>query len=175
MGMLSSVNLIFARSAFLLFLAFSCLKDVNIILENPSVLLLTQAMDLPALVLSAYSAQLGLFSLFFFLMAVNDIIPLLEKNTKYFQSIVPLRSMIFFIITALSYYWQDNLYIHNNAVFIYSFCELWINFLIFSAVREERVEEFKTRNEITLEEPVEEVDIVMTSSQELEAAEYDED
>lgn len=147
MGVLSSFNVIFVRITFLSTLAFFCLKDVNIMLKHSFVVVLTQAMNLPALTLSSHSAQLGLFSILFILMATNDLIPLLEKNKKYFESIVPVRLMLFFVLTGLSYYLEDNLYLHNNAVFIYSFCEVWINFLIFSAVREERNSDIERDNQ----------------------------
>lgn len=152
MGVLSSVNVTFFRVAFLSFLAFACLKDVNMVLSNPSVLLFTHSMGLPALILPSHSAQLGLVSVLFGLLATHDFIPLLEKNRMFFESIVPIRLMFFFILTALSYYMEGNLYIHNNAVFIYGFCEVWMNFLIFSAIRDEKNEDFKRANRILAED-----------------------
>ncbi|CUS24835.1 LAQU0S20e00936g1_1 [Lachancea quebecensis] len=152
MGVLSSVNVTFFRVAFLSFLAFACLRDVNMVLNNPSVLLFTHSMRLPALILPSHSAQLGLVSMLFGLLATHDFIPLLERNKMFFESIVPIRLMFFFILTALSYYMEENLYIHNNAVFIYGFCEVWMNFLIFSALRDERNEEFKRSNRILAED-----------------------
>lgn len=152
MAILSSVNVTLFRVAFLSFVAFACLKDVNMILSNSSVLVFTHAMHLPALTLSSYSAQLGLVSMLFGLMAVHDLIPLLEKNTMFFESIVPLRLMFFFIVTGLSYVLEGNLFLHNNAVFIYGFCEVWLNFLIFTALREERNEDFKRSKQVLLED-----------------------
>ncbi|SCU77518.1 LADA_0A00870g1_1 [Lachancea dasiensis] len=158
MAVLSSVNVTYFRVGFLSFLAFACIKDVNIILSNQSVLMFTQAMHLPALTLSSYSAQLGLFAIIFGLMALHDLVPLLEQNKMFFESIVPLRLMLFFILTTISYYVESNLFVHNNAVFIYGFCEVWINFLIFSALRDEKNEEFKKANRIVLESSPEELE-----------------
>lgn len=53
-------------------------------------------MNLPQLTLSRYSGQLGLFALLFTLNGVHDLIPLLENNVKYFQSVVPVRLLIFY-------------------------------------------------------------------------------
>lgn len=100
--------------------------------------ILTQAMGLPAVQMSRFSGQLGLFSVLFALLAVNDLIPLLENNKQYFFSMVPIRLTGFFILTTLSYWGQDYYYLHNNAVFIYCFIEVWINFLIYTSIREER-------------------------------------
>lgn len=147
MSVLSSTNVTYFRIVFLLSLAFLCLKDIGIILDHSFVMVLTQAMQLPALQLSPYSAQLGVFALLFTLSAFHDLIPLLENNMKFFKSIVPFRLMMFFIVTALSFLMTNNLYLHNNAVFIYCFCEVWINFLLYSALRDENVADMSSRNQ----------------------------
>ncbi|CDO93749.1 unnamed protein product [Kluyveromyces dobzhanskii CBS 2104] len=146
MGVLSSVNVTYFRIVFLLGLSYLIVTDVNAVLGNNFVMMLTQAMDLPALQIPQQSAQLGLFSLFFGLFAAHDLLPLLENNKKHFQAVVPFRLMVFFIITALSILLKDNLYLHNNAIFVYGFCEVWINFLIFVALRDERNDEFAANN-----------------------------
>lgn len=173
---ISSVNGLFFRVAFLFTISFFCFKDVNSILQNSYVLVLGQAMNLPSLTMSQYNAQLGLFGILFLFLSVGDLIPLLESNKKYFNSIVPFRLFIFFILTALSYLWESNLYLHNNAVFIYSFIEVWINFIVFGALREERNEEFKRSNQFAYEQRIieveeveeEEEEPVLTSVQEIE-------
>ncbi|CAI1523331.1 hypothetical protein SEUBUCD646_0J03100 [Saccharomyces eubayanus] len=153
----NTTNVTFFRVAFLFTIAFFCLKNVSSILQNSYFLVLTEAMNLPQLTLSRYNGQLGLFALLFVLNGIHDLIPLLENNEKYFQSIVPLRLLFFFILTGVSYLWESNLYIHNNAVFIYCFVEVWINFLLYNAVREEKNEQFKRANQFMLaEEDVEE-------------------
>ncbi|KAK5960761.1 Ilm1p PWA37_002198 [Arxiozyma heterogenica] len=138
MAILSSFNLLFLRISLLLTLAFYCLKDVNIILNNSYFDVLTQAMNLPAIQMSRFSGQLGFFSVLFVLLAINDLIPLLEDNKQYFFSVVPVRLTVFFILTTVSYWGQDYYYLHNNVVFIYSFAEVWLNFLIYTSIREER-------------------------------------
>lgn len=138
MAILSSFNLLFVRISFLFTLAFFCLKDVNSILNNSYFDILTQAMGLPAVQMSRYSGQLGLFSVVFALLAITDLIPLLEENKQFFFSMVPTRLTIFFILTSVSYWGQDYYYLHNNVVFVYCFAEVWLNFLIYSSIREER-------------------------------------
>ena len=95
-------------------------------------------MNLPAIQMSRFSGQLGFFSVLFVLLAINDLIPLLEDNRQYFFSIIPVRLTGFFILTTVSYWGQDYYYLHNNVVFIYSFVEVWLNFLIYTSIREER-------------------------------------
>lgn len=147
MAILSSVNVIFFRISFLFFLAFLCLKNVRLILDHSFVLLLTQAMNLPILTLSPHSGQLGLFSLLFAFQGINDLIPLIERNIVYFESLVPFRLMLFFMIVMCSYVFENNLYLHNNCVFIYACSEIWINLLIFTALREEKLQRLSTTNE----------------------------
>ncbi|QHS74344.1 Ilm1p [Saccharomyces paradoxus] len=154
---LNSTNVAFFRVAFLFTIAFFCLKNVNSILQNTYFLVLTEAMNLPQLTLSRYNGQLGLFALLFALNGIQDLIPLLENNVKYFQSIVPFRLLIFFILTGISYLWESNFYVHNNSVFIYCFAEVWINFLLYNAIREEKNEDFKRLNQFMVsEEDIEE-------------------
>lgn len=147
MGILSSTNVLYFRIAVLFTIAFFCFKDVTSILENSYFMVLTQAMNLPALTLSPQSAQLGLFGIIFIMLAIHDLIPLLERNTKHFDSIVPFRLFCFFILAAVSYISDSNYYLHNNTVFIYSFVEVWMNFIIFNSLREEKNEEFKVNNQ----------------------------
>jgi len=95
-------------------------------------------MDLPQLTMSQYSAQLGLFGVLFGMLAFTDLIPLLEDNKTYFYSIVPIRLLAYFVIATLSYTWKSNLFLHNNVIFIYCFSEIWINFVIYNSLREEK-------------------------------------
>lgn len=176
MAAISSFNGLFVRVVFLFALAYFCFVDINKILENSYVLVLTQAMNLPGLMMSKNSAQLGVFGILFLLSAVQDLIPLLETNKKHFNSIVPVRLLIFFILTGMSYMWESNFYVHNNAVFIYSFIEVWINFVVFGALREERNNEFtRVREGYTEEENYEveddnfgESEPTLSSAQEIE-------
>lgn len=156
MALLSSLHVLYFRIAVLLTIAFFCYKDVTSILTNSYYLVLTNALNLPELTLARYSAQLGMFSILFLLLALADLIPLLENNMMYFYSIVPVRLSIFFILGAWSYLSEKNYFIHNNAVFIYSFVEVWMNFLIYSAIRDERNENFRVTHQFIQEVPDEE-------------------
>lgn len=173
MAAISSVNGLFVRVVFLFGLSFFCFKDVNLILENSYMMVFTQAMNLPALAMSQYSAQLGLFGVLFLLTSISDLIPLLEKNKSYFNSAVPFRLFVFFALTACSYLWESNLYLHNNVVFTYCFIEVWVNFVILGALREERNEDFKKLNQfanssVVEEEASEDSSTILTSTQEIE-------
>ncbi|CAB4255613.1 similar to Saccharomyces cerevisiae YJR118C ILM1 Protein of unknown function [Maudiozyma barnettii] len=138
MTVLTSVNVLYFRVAYLCSLGFFCFKNVNSILDNSYFLVFTQAMDLPQLTMSQYSAQLGLFGVLFGMLAFTDLIPLLEDNKTYFYSIVPIRLLAYFVIATLSYTWKSNLFLHNNVIFIYCFSEIWINFVIYNSLREEK-------------------------------------
>ncbi|SJM88229.1 related to protein ILM1 [Zygosaccharomyces bailii] len=190
MAALSSVNGLFLRITFLLSISFFCFKNVNSILENSYVIILTQSMRLPMLTMSPYSGQLGTFGILFLMLAFSDLLPLLESNRKYFYSIVPARLTIYFVLTALSYLWTSNLYLHNNAVFLLCFNEVWMNFVIYGAIREERNEEFKRSSQFInnselleeeeeeereeeAEELAEDEEVLLTSAQEIEQLQED--
>lgn len=169
MAVLSSVNVLYFRVALLCSIAYFCFKDVNSILDNSYFLVFTQAMDLPQLVLSRHSAQLGLFGVLFVLLAFTDLIPLLEDNKMYFYSIVPTRLLAYFIIATLAYAWQSNLFLHNNAVFIYAFVEIWLNFVIYNSLREEKEKHFRTEEgKRYLDEAIEDDDSFVATTVEIE-------
>ncbi|CCD24342.1 Ilm1p NDAI_0D00280 [Naumovozyma dairenensis CBS 421] len=155
-SVLSSLNVLYFRITFLLTISYCCFKDVNLILQNTYFLILTQAMNLPALQLPQHSGQLGLFGILFIFSALNDIVAILENNKKYLNSIVPIRLLGFFVLTGISFLWETNLFIHNNSVFIYSFLEMWINFVIYNSLREEKNEEFKLQNRFMNDSLIEE-------------------
>lgn len=148
MAIISSSKVLFVRIAFLFALSYYCLKDVEFILRNSTLVAFSHSMNLPQLVINKHSSQLGLFSLLFFFAGLHDLIPLLEKNHTYFLSIVPTRLTFFFIVTGLSFYQEHNLYLHNNAVFAYGFIEIWTNFLIFTSLREERNTRFEEKERV---------------------------
>ncbi|CCK70256.1 Ilm1p KNAG_0D05180 [Huiozyma naganishii CBS 8797] len=165
MGVLSSVNVLFVRIAFLFTLSYLVLKDVNIILENSYLEILSQSMNLPAIAMNKYSAQLGMVSMLFVTLALGDLVPLLEDNKMYFGSAVPVRLLIFFVVTGLSYIWEGNLYIHNNVVFAYSFVEVWLNFIIYNSLREEKMETFKAKSQVmAASELLDEDDVVAAAA-----------
>lgn len=159
MTVLTSVNVLYFRVAYLFTLAFFCFKNVNSILDNSYFLVFTQAMALPQLTMSQHSAQLGLFGVLFGMLAITDLIPLLEDNRLYFYSIVPIRLLGYFIIATLSYVMRSNYYLHNNVIFIYSFSEIWINFAIYNSLREEKEIRYRTEEKRRYnDEEIEEID-----------------
>ncbi|AGO10620.1 AaceriABR166Cp [[Ashbya] aceris (nom. inval.)] len=138
MAVFSHVTVIYARIGFLLTLAFFSVKDVELILNHSFIIILARAMNLPELHIPRHSAQLGMVSVLFFLLAVSDLLPLLENNLAYFDSLVPFRLLAFFILALVSYLRESNLYFHNNAVFVYCFCEIIMHFMIYTAIKDEQ-------------------------------------
>ncbi|QLG71705.1 hypothetical protein HG535_0C00540 [Zygotorulaspora mrakii] len=168
MATISSSNGLFLRVAFLFALAYFCFIDVSKILESSYFLFFTHAMNLPGLLLSKTSAQVGIFGLLFLLLALHDLVPLVENNKAYFNSVVPIRLMVFFVLTAMSYLWESNLYVHNNVVFTYSFVEVWINFVVLGALREEKNNDMARFHPIEAEEELEDTDPILTDTNEIE-------
>lgn len=119
-------------------LAFFSVKDVELILNHNFIIILARAMYLPELHIPRHSAQLGMVSVLFFLLAVSDLLPLLENNLAYFDSVVPFRLLAFFVLAGVSYLRESNLYFHNNAVFVYCFCEIIMHFMIYTAIKDDQ-------------------------------------
>lgn len=104
------------------------------------------------------------------LLGLTDLIQLFVDNVKYFESIVPTRLTIFFGVSAYSYLVTDST-LHNDFVFVYSFLEIWFNFLLYNILREEKHARNKKlekqletellkvqQGELTIEEVIEKVE-----------------
>lgn len=80
---------------------------------------------------------MGALGAFFISLGGIDLLQLFIDNHKYFESIVPTRLTIFFGISAYSYCVKNSA-LHNDLVFVYSFLEIWINFLLYNVLRDEK-------------------------------------
>lgn len=142
MAFLSAAKLIYIRVFALLGLSFLFVRNPLAITEAPSVQILTLAMRLPEVVLEKGNPVFGLLLVMFTLLALADLVPMLSGNVVYFEQVLPVRLLMFFGLGAASYL-LESAYFGNNLVFIYSFVEVWANFLIYTSLREEAVENAK--------------------------------
>lgn len=156
-------TLVFARIAFLLSLAFFILKDITLILDHHFTLIFTQALDLPALKMSPYSAQLGFVAVLLAFTALSDLVPLMEQNHSFFEGMVPARTLVYFLLVGYAYI-SDNIFFNNNLVFMYLFTEALLNMSIFSALREEKNE--RVKKQIQMMELAEELELEALDAQE---------
>lgn len=107
--------------------------------EQPLLLLFGQAMEMDHGAINQHNQNvIGLFSLFFSSVAIVDLVQLVANNSKYFESIVPTRLILAFVIATVSYLKHDSI-LHNDFVFVLSFLEIWFNFLIYNVLRQEKV------------------------------------
>lgn len=137
MQFLTAKTLLYVRSAFLLWLAFYLLKNPKAICTSSFSVLMGEAMRLPLVQVTDKNPLFGLLSLFISLSALSDLIPTVAENIAYFESMVPARLFGFFVLggfTLISEYGM----IANNLVFTYAFLEIWINFLIYNNLRDEK-------------------------------------
>ena len=141
MQFFTSKTILYARVVFFFFLFYFAAVNPGYLLGSHFLLLLGQAMELPMILpvieTDGDSVFYGIISLLFGLQAVGDLIPLLAENVDYFETIVPTRLTIFFFLAAYAYI-SKSLTFGNNAVFVYSFFEVWFNFLIFNNLRDEK-------------------------------------
>lgn len=101
------------------------------------VMLLGQAMEVTYAPLESSNAIIGLLVLFLGINALTDVIPLLADNLEFFETIVPTRLTVYFAVAAYSYIGNSQ-YFSTSLVFVYCFLEVWINFLIFNNLRDEK-------------------------------------
>lgn len=137
MQFLTSKTLLYTRSGFLLWLAFYLLKNPVAVTSVNLSILLGQAMRLPIIEASPNNPLFGVLSLFISVSAISDLIPAIAENTAYFETIVPVRLFGFFVVGAFCLI-SDYSLIANNLVFTYTFLEIWINFVIFNNLRDEK-------------------------------------
>lgn len=137
MQFLSSKAVLYLRIIGLTALLFLLLKSPTSIFNANFSLLLGQAMRLPTVTVSNENPLLGLVALFVFGVALSDLVPLMAENTQHFETLVPVRLGFFFflaIFCMISEYGP----IANNIVFTYSFLEIWVNFVLFTNLRDEK-------------------------------------
>lgn len=137
MQFLTSKSLLYVRSGSLLWLAFFLLKNPVAVTSVNFSILLGQAMRLPLIEASPTNPLFGVLSLFISMSAISDLIPTIAENTAYFETIVPVRLFGFFVLAAFCMVSEYAL-IANNLVFTYAFLEIWINFVIFNNLRDEK-------------------------------------
>lgn len=141
MQFFTSKTILYARVVLLIALAYFLAVDPSMILESHFILLLGQAMELPMLLPTTKnesdSVLYGFISVLFGIQAISDLIPILADNVQHFETLVPTRLAIFFCLAAYSYMSTD-LLLGNNVVFVYSFFEIWLNFLAYNNLRDER-------------------------------------
>ena len=137
MQFLSANKLLYLRVVFLTLLSFLTMSNPHAIAMSGFALLLGEAMRLPIVQLSETDPLLGILSLFLGTLALTDLVPLLAHNVDYFETVVPVRLVVFFIMAGVSYF-SENTSLGNNMVFVYCFFEIWFNVLIFSNLKDEK-------------------------------------
>lgn len=137
MQFLSARTLLYIRVLFLATVAFFSIKNPKILLESGFAILLGQAMQLPIVIVDNTNPLIGITAVAFGTLAISDLIPLLADNIEYFETIVPTRLFMYFALAAFSYVTKSPFF-SNNIIFVYSFFEVWFNFLIYNNLRDEK-------------------------------------
>lgn len=143
MQFLTARTILYARIVFLLYVAFYLLKDPLYIVDSNFVILLGDAMHLPFVQSSKNNPLLGILAVFLSLLALSDLIPLTAHNITYFETLVPARLMYTFALGGFCLMSEYSV-VANNLVFTYSFIEIWLNFLIYNNLKDEKYTRVKT-------------------------------
>lgn len=137
MQFLSAATILYARVLLLLALSFGLIKSPGSIVNANFSLLLGQAMRLATVHVSDKNPLFGLLALLFGTLAISDLIPVIAENIAYFETVVPTRLAFFFLLGSFCLI-SDYGLISNNLVFTYAFIEIWLNFLIYNNLRDEK-------------------------------------
>lgn len=142
MQFLSAKTVVYIRILGLVTFLFFLLKDPSTLFNSNFSLLLGEAMRLPIVQVTQGNPILGLLALFIGFFALSDLVPALAENTAHFETLVPVRLGFFFLLglfCMVSEYGP----LSNNIVFTYAFLEIWLNFLIYSNLRDEKYKRAK--------------------------------
>lgn len=148
MQFLTAKTILYLRVIFLITISYLLVQSPELVGNNGFALLMGQAMQVKYVKLEAENPLLGICSFLFFTLAISDIIPLLAENIDYFETVVPTRLTFYFGLAAFSYFAKTSIF-SNNLVFVYSFFEIWVNFLIFNNLKDEkyyRIKKFAEEN-----------------------------
>lgn len=143
MALFSARVLISARLLLLSFVAYGLIVSPRMIIEYSGILVLASSMNLPLLMVNEKSPIYGSIGVVLVTHILSELSPLLDKNIKYFESVVFLRLSFFFGLCTYCYFgtW---VVLCNSLIFTYSFLEVWFGILTFSTLKEEKYNRAKT-------------------------------
>jgi hypothetical protein len=137
MALFSSRTLISARLLLFSYVAYQLIVSPRTVIEYSGVLVLASSMNLPLLMVNEKSPIYGVIGIVIITLILNDIGPLIEGNSAYFESTVFTRLTFFFVLCAYCYL-GNWVVLCNSVIFAYSFLEVWFGILTFSTLKEER-------------------------------------
>lgn len=137
MQFLTAKTVLYLRVGALSLAAFLLLKSPTVLLNANFMVLLGQAMNLPIVQVSSNNPLLGILAMFIALLAMSDLIPVMAENVAYFETLIPVRLSFFFVLGSFCLV-SDYSAVANNVIFSYSFIEIWLNFLIYNNLRDEK-------------------------------------
>lgn len=147
MALFSAKTLITARIVLLGYIGYQLMVSPRTVIEYSGVMVLASSMNLPLLMVNEKSPIYGTIGVMIYSMIVSDVASLLDGNIAYFESVVFVRLLVFFGLTAYSYLgtW---IVLCNSVVFGYCFVELWFGILTFSTLKEEKYARVKKQMEV---------------------------
>lgn len=133
MAWLSSTTAIYIHCSFLFTVAFQLIKAPEAITSSVFILVFGQAMQIDQ---GSVGGDLSLLCVLLVVLGITDIVQLLIENHKYFESIIPVRLTLCFLLAGVGYLYKGVL--HDDYVFVFLFMEIWFHFVIYNVVREEK-------------------------------------
>ncbi|KAM9920894.1 hypothetical protein OXX59_002151 [Metschnikowia pulcherrima] len=137
MQFLTAKTVLFIRFLGLMCLVFLLLRSPLTVCSANITVLLGQAMNLPIVQVTPQNPLFGILAVFIASSAISDLIPLLAENVAYFESLVPTRLFFFFVLGSFCLL-SEYAIVANNVVFCYAFLEIWLNFLVYNNLRDEK-------------------------------------
>lgn len=153
MGTINLKFLLYFRCILISFFSHVLLVYPNYFAKSGFVFLLGQSMKLKHIKIDTDSPYLGVLSIFSGASVIQDIVPLMKNEIVNFEIVVPLR-LCFFLISIIYVYFAKTSKLSNSLSFFYLFLEIWINFLIFNCLREEKYKKIQKNKENEMDDQI---------------------
>lgn len=137
MQFLTAKTVLYIRVAVLSVIAFLMMKLPQLVAASGAVVLMGQAMQVPIIKVDGKNDLTGMVLLLLGILVLSDVIPLLADNIEYFATVVPTRLSLYFVLSAYIYFFPSPS-LGNNLVLTFAFLEIWLNFLAFNNLRDEK-------------------------------------
>lgn len=141
MALFSSRFLLTTRALLYTYSSYLLVFAPKSIVEYSGLLLLSQSMNLPLLMVNEKSPIYGSIGVALISLVISDIGPLIEENHSYFEISVLLRLIFSLSLCVFCYLANPKSYpmLCNSLVFTFAFAEVWFGILTYSTLREEKI------------------------------------
>lgn len=146
MAWVSASTAIYLHCCLLFTAAFYLAKDAQRVSDSVLLMVICQAMRLDHGALGAHADATAVLVVLLSVVGLTDVVQLVVDNTLYFESMVPSRLTLAFLMACWGYMFEGSM-LHDDVVFALLFVEVWFHFVVYNIVRQEKHERNKRLEE----------------------------